>query len=563
MAMLAIVILFSGITASGQYMDPAPQVIAYQGRLTNAAGDPVADGSHLVKFIIWNDPVATAPANEKWNNGFQTITTTDGLFSYNLGSHVALLPDVFVDSALWLGITVGTDPEISPRTKLTTQAFSFHSVFSNSAEYASVASNANNLEGQSGSYYLDWFNFTGIPAGFADGIDNEGSGDITAVNAGSGLSGGGATGDVTLSIPTDGITASHIADNTIANADISPSAAIEPTKISGTAAALSATQTFTGSSNRFDGDVYFSDSTMRVNSTGILIGSGVSVPSSSYLIYMNRNYNRVAESYGINVNLQNAGIGSLYGISSYVKHTAGSTGYAYGLFGRSETDCTYRYGLYGHADAVNADIASGSSIGVYGIAYDGAIAYGVYGYASSATTNYAGYFHGNVHVSGTLSKGGGSFRIDHPLDPENKYLQHSFIESPDMMNVYNGNIVTDHNGYAEVELPDYFEVLNKDFRYQLTVIGEFAQAIISNKISGNRFSIRTDKPNIEVSWQVTGIRQDKWAEANRVQVELDKKPEEIGKYAHPEVWNQPVERGIDYENNKQSAQSERPIGDNK
>lgn len=49
---------------------------------------------------------------------------------------------------------------------------------------------------------------------------------------------------------------------------------------------------------------------------------------------------------------------------------------------------------------------------------------------------------GNVAVQNTLSKGGGSFKIDHPLDPENKYLYHSFVESPDMMNVYNGNITT-------------------------------------------------------------------------------------------------------------------------
>ena len=157
----------------------------------------------------------------------------------------------------------------------------------------------------------------------------------------------------------------------------------------------------------------------------------------------------------------------------------------------------------------------------------------------------AGYFSGNVNVTGTLSKGGGSFRIDHPLDPENKYLQHSFVESPDMMNVYNGNIVTDADGYATVTLPDYFEILNKDFRYQLTVSGEFAQAIVAEKVTGNWFIIQTDIPNVEVSWQVTGIRKDKWAEANRIQVEMDKPEIEKGYYMHYKEWNQPVEKAID------------------
>lgn len=76
-------------------------------------------------------------------------------------------------------------------------------------------------------------------------------------------------------------------------------------------------------------------------------------------------------------------------------------------------------------------------------------------------------------------------------------------------------------------------MLNHDFRYQLTVIGDFAQAVVSEKIDGNRFQIRTDKPNVEVSWQVTGIRHDKYAEANRIQVAVDKKAGERGKYVHP------------------------------
>lgn len=136
---------------------------------------------------------------------------------------------------------------------------------------------------------------------------------------------------------------------------------------------------------------------------------------------------------------------------------------------------------------------------------------------------------GNLDVQGELTKGFGAFKIDHPLDPYQKDLVHSFVESPDMMNVYNGNITTDNTGYATVTLPEYFDVLNKDFRYQLTVMGEFAQAIIASEMHNNRFTIQTSKPNIKVSWQVTGIRNDPQARENRIIVEKDKPSELKGK----------------------------------
>jgi hypothetical protein len=142
---------------------------------------------------------------------------------------------------------------------------------------------------------------------------------------------------------------------------------------------------------------------------------------------------------------------------------------------------------------------------------------------------------GNVDILGTLSKGGGSFKIDHPLDPANKYLYHSFVESPDMMNIYNGNVITDANGGAAVDLPEWFETLNRDFRYQLTVIGQFAQAIVAGKVANHQFVIKTDKPNVEVSWQVTGIRQDAFANAHRIQAEVEKAPADRGHYLYPEL----------------------------
>ena len=208
----------------------------------------------------------------------------------------------------------------------------------------------------------------------------------------------------------------------------------------------------------------------------------------------------------------------------------------------------YRFFAFTNATSVTAAAIVGNNggpgRGVYGssaggIGVNGHGVVGVNGITSSTNPNdagvrgisqfgsgaaKAGLFQGDVQVTGTLIKAAGSFRIDHPLDPENKYLSHSFVESPDMMNIYNGNITTDANGFAIVTLPNYFDALNRDFRYQLTVVsGDFAQAIVAEKIRGNSFKIRTDKPSVEVSWQVTGVRKDKFAEEHRIKVETDKK----------------------------------------
>jgi hypothetical protein len=134
---------------------------------------------------------------------------------------------------------------------------------------------------------------------------------------------------------------------------------------------------------------------------------------------------------------------------------------------------------------------------------------------------------GNLKVSGTVTKGGGAFKIDHPLDPEHKYLSHSFVESPDMMNVYNGNVTLDANGRAAVELPEYFEALNQDFRYQLTAIGAPGPNLyIAEGVKQNRFHIAGGRPYAHVSWQVTGVRHDAYAEEHRIKVEEDKAPAE-------------------------------------
>ena len=194
-------------------------------------------------------------------------------------------------------------------------------------------------------------------------------------------------------------------------------------------------------------------------------------------------------------------------------------------------------GVFATGSATN-----GMSFGVQGFGNTGVFGSGDLFGVHGKSTNFAGFFEGNVQVTGTLTKPAGSFKIDHPLDPDNKYLYHSFVESPDMMNIYNGIVKLDKQGEASVEMPEWFEALNSDYRYQLTPIGEPGPNLhISQKINGLRFKIAGGVPGQEVSWQVTGIRQDAFARAHRIPVEETKSEQEKGKYLNPELFGKSEE----------------------
>jgi hypothetical protein len=230
----------------------------------------------------------------------------------------------------------------------------------------------------------------------------------------------------------------------------------------------------------------------------------------------------------------------------------------------AESSCDHIVGqsvaIYGisHANGTGGGIGvfgSGEEIGVWGHSETG-VAGNFFTLGKEpagkffSAWGHAAQFEGSVLVEGKLevlglySMPGGGFKIDHPLDPENKYLYHSSVESPDMLNIYNGNTITHANGDATIMLPDYFEALNHDFRYQLTVIGQFAQAIVAEEIRNNQFTIKTDQPNIRVSWQVTGVRKDPFANMRRIVVEEDKPADERGLYLHPEAHGKPETQSI-------------------
>jgi hypothetical protein len=161
---------------------------------------------------------------------------------------------------------------------------------------------------------------------------------------------------------------------------------------------------------------------------------------------------------------------------------------------------------------------------------------------------------GKVWVNGDFTVVGvKAFTMDHPLDPANKTLMHVAAESNEVINFYSGNITTDANGKAVVSLPDYYEALNKDSRYQLTVIGSFAQAIISKEVSNNKFEIATNQPNVKVSWEVKGVRNDAHMRKNPFIAEQEKSTAQKGKYVDPAAYGQPESKRISYGNTGESS----------
>lgn len=333
-----------------------------------------------------------------------------------------------------------------------------------------------------------------------------------------------------------------------------------------------------GTSGGFDAigvEGYLEGSTYTVNGYGL---KGTNIGTGGP-----RNYGVYGTSTGAGANSYNMGLYGtagngvanfgVYGISSNIGPgvigISAGTGYNFspvllpitsGTVGKVSSASGFPTAVFGYANSIgsNSQCAASfladsctSNYGVIGRGYsalNSGTNYGVYGTTDGTVgSNYAGYFSGLLYASSAASSVK-AFMIDHPLDPANKLLLHSSVESSDMMNLYNGNITTDANGEAVVTLPDYFMALNQDFKYQLTCIGTFAQAIVSEEIQNGVFKIKTDKPNVKVSWQVAGVRHDAAANYYRIKNEVDKVGVEKGFYLVPEAYGLPREMNAAYRN---------------
>jgi hypothetical protein len=233
-----------------------------------------------------------------------------------------------------------------------------------------------------------------------------------------------------------------------------------------------------------------------------------------------------------------------YGVYGEANATSGNTSGGWfksnspsgvGVFGWASATSGYAYGAYFRSDSTDGFGVAGQAIATSGTNY------GVYG-RSDSSSGYGVYSEGRFAATGTKS-----FQIDHPLDPDNAYLNHYSAEGPEPYNIYRGTVVLDARGEAWVQLPDYFEAINRDPSYHLTAVGApMPNLHVAVEIQGNRFKIAGGVPGKKVSWEVKAIRNDRWVQEYGYQAEQPKPREHRGKYLHPELYGQPKELGIHY-----------------
>jgi hypothetical protein len=255
--------------------------------------------------------------------------------------------------------------------------------------------------------------------------------------------------------------------------------------------------------------------------------------------------------------LHNASTGPGNGVFGQTNSTGGrgvnglataATGTTYGVFGQANSSTGT--GVAGQTSSVTG---GANTIGVSGIA-NSENATGVFGRGNGSST---GLVYGVLGVTSTTNgfgvfatgdsgaSGAKTFLIDHPTEPETKFLAHYSIEAPEPFLVYRGTAVLDGSGSAVVALPAYFDDINRDPQYQLTAIGAPAPMLhIASEVENNEFVIAGGMPGMKVSWTVTATRNDRWMQEHPPVAERVKPAAAQGKYLNPELYGQPASKGM-------------------
>lgn len=317
-------------------------------------------------------------------------------------------------------------------------------------------------------------------------------------------------------------------------------------------------------------------------------GEGIRITAAKKGIYAEATNTNANSQYAIHAVMRNREGAAVYGYSSSLTdgdfiargvygETAGPNGR--GVTGQSTSDTGDTYGgrFTSQSDAGigaygGATRNTGATIGVMGeVDSPAGIAVRAKSNSNSTTSTAMAlyttdpFFSINSYGAFIGGQSGGSikaFVIDHPLDPENKTLKHFCAEGPEPYTIYKGSVRTDAKGYATVELPDYFDALNRDETVTLTVVDDgdsedFVLAkVIGGGIKNNHFRIRTSEPNTAVHWRVEGVRDDAYVRNHPIVAESIKPDLWRGKYYNPESFGQNESRGIFYK--RSTLHSERP-----
>jgi len=554
-------------TSYGAEATTIPHMLSYQGKLTDTAGRPVPNGVYAVTFSMYSDSTG---GSSFWTE-LQNVQVTSGLFAVLLGS-VTPLDYIPEDGNCWLEMQVHPDPVMTPRIRIASAAYAYLTHKADTANYAmaggtpehawtrgtpdSVLFTIRNLgiaRGGAGNTLLGSHQFTHVNLGVScttglagdlvgyntvgGGCRNVAQGHYGYSTVGGGWQnracttcafvGGGYSNVVTGSYGT--IAGGYHNEATMNYATVGGGYSNEASSFYaavgggqqniasglqsfvGGGRSNTATDSFTtvGAGRSNAATCYYataaggkhntSDDSCTTVSGGewnAAIGPYASVGGGTHDTASGRLATVGGGSWNAATN-QGATVGGGAGNDAYGQNATVGGGLRNSAIGRSATvpggEDNYVPADYGFATGNNSQVP---------VSCDNSAAFN----GQTATAS-------NQLRCGTLSKAGGSFTIDHPLDPYGKILNHYFVEGPEMRNIYDGEVTLDASGRAVVELPSYFDALNRNPRVQLTGVGT-SDVFVAEKVAGNRFVIG-GRPGTEVYWQVTGERKDVSAEVIR------------------------------------------------